>query len=346
MSASSIVAAAALWLASAPTDAVLVDAPTCPGLDADEVQRLVRLELAAVTQEIREGPPLQVVLLCQADQLEISVTDPLTSKRLERTVPAPDPAPGRARVVALAISQLFAASWLELLLVEDATPPPGEPGPTASPGVQTEAVRAATKLVEDKTTLSPARPDRALELLAAAGVRGRALESAPFAALHLDLELRGWLSDTVGLAGRTDFDLGRALRSSGQVQGLAVVASAGLVWRTGPRPVALGGAVWAGGGWARLRGVAQRDEVAARARDGPTGQAMVTLGPRIRTGRLRIDIDAELGGMLRSPRGLITDEAAVSMGGIFMGAALRLGGALGPPPSTSTSSAPVSSTVP
>lgn len=318
----------ALWLSHAPADAVKVSTTTCPGLDAAEVERLVELELAAVTQEIRDGPPLRVVLTCASGRLAIAVTDPMTSKQLERTVPAPDDAPGRERVVALAISQLFAASWLELLIPEpqgdDGEAPPSMPRPAA--GTSEAALEAATDLAHERTV--PAR-ERRVELLAGAGLRGRALESAPFSALHLDLETRAWLAPRIGIAGRLDFDLGRALRSAGQVRGLDVLGGGGLVWRSSSARVAMGGAVLMGLGWARLQGVAQRDEVSATARDGLTGQALVTVGPRIRASRLRIDVDAEFGGMLRSPRGLVSGEPSVSMGGMFVGLALRLGGALG-----------------
>ena len=111
----------AAWLvaaAPAPEAApsrVVVQAEGCEGLAPEEVGRVLDLELSMVTTEIRSGPPLEVGLACAGERLTITVLDPLTRKRLERDVPAPAPEPGRERVVALAVSQLFAASWLELL---------------------------------------------------------------------------------------------------------------------------------------------------------------------------------------------------------------------------------------
>ncbi|MEM6296991.1 MAG: hypothetical protein AAGA54_37345, partial [Myxococcota bacterium] len=212
--------ALALLLTAASGDTLQVRSESCADVDAAEVERLVELELAAVTQEIRDGPPLRVDLVCSGDALTIAVTDPLTSKQLSRTVPAPATGAGRSRVIALAIAQLFAASWLELLLAEEPedadAPQPIEP----EPGTAERAVRAATALVEEK--VEPPR-EPTLELLAAAGARGRALESVPMGALHLDVELRSWLGDAVGLAGRVDLDLGRTLRAAGQVQALGVL---------------------------------------------------------------------------------------------------------------------------
>ncbi len=315
-----------LLLAASAGDTLQVRSQTCADVDAAEVERLVELELAAVTQEIRDGPPLQVDLVCEGDVLTMAVTDPLTSKQLSRTVPAPGPGAGRSRVIALAIAQLFAASWLELLLADppadEDTAPPVDP----EPGTVHEAVRAATELVEARV-----EPKRAptLELLAAAGARGRALETAPMGALHLDLELRDWLGERVGLAGRLDVDLGRTLRAAGQVQALGVQGNLGLTWRTSRQRVAAGGAVLVGVGYGQLRGISARDDVQAAIQRGATGQVLATVGPRIAAGRLRIDVDAEFGYALRTPQGLISDDDAVTLGGIVVGACLRLGGTFG-----------------
>jgi len=119
VSCAALVAALALASARAAApddtrDSVDVDAERCAAIDPDEVQRLLALELVAVTQEIRVGPPLHVELACTGTTLTIAVFDPLTGKQLQRDLPMPAPDQGRERVIALAIAQLFAASWLEL----------------------------------------------------------------------------------------------------------------------------------------------------------------------------------------------------------------------------------------
>jgi hypothetical protein len=301
-----------------------VTAPTCPAIEAAEVQRLVVLELVAVTQEIREGPPLRVELACAQSQLTIAVTDPLTSKTLQRSIPAPPDEPGQERVVALAIAQLFAASWLELLLPEGEREP-DDPPPVVTPAPATPkaAVQAATAFAEATTT--PPLSPRA-ELAAGVGVRGRSIEALPFAALHVDLEVRGWLSPSVGLIGRLGVDYGNANRDAGQVRGLAVLAGGGLGWRWRPREsIGMGGSATLSGGWARVAGRPGRDDVSGATNQGGTGEVAVAIGPRVFARRFRLDVDAEAGGMLRTPEGLVEGAPSVTMGGLWVGAVLRLG---------------------
>jgi hypothetical protein len=316
---------------AAPESPLQVTAPTCPAIDPAEVQRLVVLELVAVTQEIREGPPLRVELGCaRSNVLTIAVTDPLTSKTLERTIPAPADEPGQERVVALAIAQLFAASWLELLLPEAAREQDDPPVVLADPGTPNAAVRAATDFAAAQAT--PPFSPRA-ELATGVGVRGRSIEALPFPALHVDAEVRGWLSPSVGLIGRIGFDYGNANRDAGQVRGLAVMAGGGLGWRWRPREfVGMGGSATLSGGWARVAGRPGRGDVSGAVNQGGTGEVAVAIGPRVFARRFRLDVDAEAGGMLRTPEGLVEDAPSVTMGGIWVGAVLRLGVDISPPP--------------
>jgi hypothetical protein len=318
-----------LWVSAsfepAATRAVTVGTDACPGLDSAEVERLVELELDEVTREIRLGPALRVELRCDAQHLEIAVDDPLTGKRLSREVPAPIDEPGRERVVALAIAQLFSASWLELLLAE---PPVTERdgdgvdiGPVAASGTSDESIHAARRVAETATGRR-----RDIELLAGAGVRGRSLEAATFAALHLDLELRGWLTPSLGLLGRAGFDFGQADRIQGQVRGHAATAGIGLAWRWHPRPsIGLGGSGFLAGGWARVEGRSDDPSVPTAHTQGATAEATAGIGPRVFFRRFRMDVDAELGGMLRAPEGLVARQQSVTMGGLYFGATLRLG---------------------
>jgi hypothetical protein len=320
------------WLAAAspataePTTRVVVQAEGCEGLAQAEVARLLDLELTLVTTEIRSGPPLEVTLRCVGERLTITVTDPLTRKRLTRDVPAPASEPGRERVVALAVSQLFAASWLELL---SASPPPPPPPNDTMPPPDPTAVEAARRVAEQSTATASRAPRRTLELLAGAGARGRALEAAGrLAAARTELVLRGWLRPAVGLVALVGWDLGQSTRRLGQVRGHAITAGGGLAWSVRPGVVGLGGHVLVAGGWARVRGLPREPGVPAGANAGLTAEAAVGLGPRVRYGRLRLDLDAELGAMLRAPVGLVADGPPMTMGGLWAGLVLRLGGAL------------------
>lgn len=343
--------AAAAWLlaaapaSEAPASRVVVRAEGCEGLSSQEVGRVLDLELSMVTTEIRTGPPLEVNLRCAGERLTITVLDPLTRKRLERDVPAPAPEPGRERVVALAVSQLFAASWLELL---SAAPPPPPPPDDPAPPSEPTALEAARRVAEASTEASARReptPRRPLELLVGAGARGRALESdGRMAAARTEVLLRGWAwpsrrpssgaspsnatNTGVGWAALMGWDFGQSTRRLGQVRGHALTAGGGLAWSVRPGTVGLGGHVLVAAGWARVRGLPREPGVPSGANAGFTAEASAGLGPRVRYGRLRFDLDAELGAMLESPTGLVADGPSMTMGGLWAGVVLRLGGAL------------------
>ncbi|MFO0637460.1 MAG: hypothetical protein U0168_31940 [Nannocystaceae bacterium] len=229
----------------ADTGPIEVAAIDCPGLDAREVGRLLAIDLAAVTHEARRGPPLGIEIRCRAPTLVIAIADPITRKRLERQVPLPRNEPGRERVVALAISQLFAASWLELLLPPAPGPPPLPPTPTPSAA----AVEAAGSYVRRRVDARP----RALGLVLGAGVHGRALERAPLPAFGGELDVRGWFGDAAVL-GRIGFEGGVARREAGRVRAWQFALGLGTAGRVRVAPRwALGGTIVLAGALARLR---------------------------------------------------------------------------------------------
>ena len=328
-----LLASALLQASPTPPSAsarVVVQAQACEGLDDAEVGRLLDIELTTVTAEIREGPPLEVSLQCEGSRLTITVIDPLTRKRLARDIPAPASEPGRERVVALAISQLFAASWLELLTAEEPPPPPPD-APDETP--DTEAVEAARRVAESATGSDaeppPSPPRPGIELMVGAGARGRALENiARLPAVRTELRLRSWLRPGIGIVAFVGWDFAQDTRRNGRLRGQAATAGTGLAWAYRPDAIGIGGALTVAGGWARVRGLPSDPNIQSGARDDLTAEAGIGIGPRIRYGRLRFDLDAELGAMLRSPVGEVTGEVPMSMGGLWAGAVLRLGGAL------------------
>lgn len=328
--ATSVVLATAA-AASSPQARVQVATDGCGVLSADEVARLLELELSMVTTEIRDGPPLTVDLRCEGQRLTITIIDPLTRKRLARDVPTPAAEPGRERVIALAISQLFAASWLELLTSTPVPPPPPDAPPTPAP--QPDAIDAARRAAEASTKSEP-EPEptaarRELELLVGVGGRGRALEqTGRLAATHTEFTLRGWTGPSLGWVGVVGWDFGQATRPLGRVRGHTLLAGGGLAWGYRPGRVGLGGHVIVEGGWARVRGLTTDPDIPTAANAGVTGQARLSVGPRVRYGRLRFDLDAELGAALRSPVGLVDDGPPMTMGGLWAGLVLRLGGSV------------------
>ena len=298
----------------------------CGDLSAKELARLLDLELEGVTSQIRSGPPLSVALTCTGDAMTIEIRDPLTDKTLRREVAAPPDEPGRERLLALAISELFTASWLELV----APPPEPEraeaieilqpPARTQTP--PREAVEAATEVARART-----RPPNGIDLMVGAGVRGRALlDDAPLPSSRVDMLVRGWLSESVGLAGSVGWDFGQSQRQFGRIRGHAVTAAGGLAWRVRVRPViGIGGHVLAGMSWAQIRGEADDPNVPDGTSSGLTADLGAGVGPRVSYGRLRVDFDGELGWMLRTPTGQVTGETPFRLGGLWVGAVVRIG---------------------
>jgi len=300
------------------TDAIDIATMQCGDLGADEIARLLALELDDVVPQMRTGPPLRIELTCASPILSIAIVDPLTDKRMARDVPLPPDEPGRERVVALAIAQLFAASWLELLLP---TPPP-EAVVTTEPRPPAKAVEAA----RSKAAATTRRPERSLSLLAAGVVRGRALERAPLLSGGGELDVRTWFG-AGALVVRLGFEGTRVDRELGSVRAWMLALGLGVAGRlrVGDRWT-LGVAAVVSGALGRLQGIASRPDVPTGSITAPTGQLCVGLGPRVRLGSSALlELDAELGATLGAPEGLVSGAAPVSLGGLWAGVALRAG---------------------
>ena len=87
----------------------------CEGTDLAAVKRLAAIELSV--EVTAEGAPrtTRVEIVCTGSVAEIAVDDPLTGKRLARTLNLDATVPAaRARLLALGASELVAASWAEL----------------------------------------------------------------------------------------------------------------------------------------------------------------------------------------------------------------------------------------
>jgi hypothetical protein len=109
---------------------------------AREVQRIASVELrATLTDEAPDPAVTQVIATCLGADATLSVRDPTTGKSLERTVSLGEAVPSsRARLLALAVAELVAASWSEL----ETNPHPAAPAATAlAPYPAREAARSA-----------------------------------------------------------------------------------------------------------------------------------------------------------------------------------------------------------
>lgn len=106
-----------LCLASPPAFAQQIDGGTCADVAPDSLRAHVQRELSDTTGAPARLDAIAVSLRCDGAMIEVRVDDARTRKTLLRTIARRDDgADARDRELALAISELVAASWLELAL--------------------------------------------------------------------------------------------------------------------------------------------------------------------------------------------------------------------------------------
>jgi hypothetical protein len=305
--------AATLGVTTIARAELTVEAKGCE-LDTKEVERLLAIELASVLEERKSPfPPVQVT--CSDGAMTIVVDDPVTAKKLERTLPAPKPhEKGRERTFALAISQLFLTSWGELVL-----PPPPEP---VGPPPRAQGSIAAKKIVQRKVVASRGP---ALEVQLFGGGHGRDLDhayvdfaSAIRAGVVLD---ERWRAFVVG-----GWESGRASRNRGTVEVTVTSIGAGFGWRS-PRAssLVLDASLSASFAWARLDGRPGSEATFADGGSGSSAELMLAVGPTFLLGPLRLGAEAHAGLMFPTVAGEVAGDAAVRASGLLVGGGLTIG---------------------
>ena len=139
----------ALFLVAAGASGAREDKPRvsivvvgCNDALAREAQRIAAVELrAALVAGTPDQATTQVTATCSAHSAHLRVVDPTTGKSLERSVALSQAAAtARARLLALAIAELVAASWSELESNPEPKAPPAVP---LAPPAAREAARSA-----------------------------------------------------------------------------------------------------------------------------------------------------------------------------------------------------------
>jgi hypothetical protein len=274
----------------------------CPQVRSAELARQLTLELGEglSVQQVDAGalnapPTLSVTLRCRTPKWELDVDDPLTGKRLIRTLPAPPSAV--ERYAAVSASQLIVASWLEFLSRRDLAG--GRPG--AAELAETVAVR------QIDPAKVPAVPQAlsALAVAAEVGVVAR-LRQDTGGLLSLGPVVRfGFTWRPVELGMSAALELGRYQVDVGAIEAQVLTLSVdGALSLWSPRPWA---SLWlsarlAGGG-TRLKGVPRMEMVPSAELIGFQGEVSVGLGPRFSVGRLSLRPRADLGVAFAAPRG-------------------------------------------
>src|SRR5262249_37691110 len=130
---------------------------------------VLAIELASVSQAWSGDERMRAELSCDASHLSIVVVDPVTDKRLSRSVAMSWRTGDRDRTVALLVSQLFLTSWSELLLARSAArelPPLARPPPPAVARAAEAAVRSSLPPADVRGALTLAVGPRVRDLAA------------------------------------------------------------------------------------------------------------------------------------------------------------------------------------
>jgi hypothetical protein len=295
------------WAVSPSIEVFVTD---CPDLQVPEVERVLDIELSSVANEWRGEEKLRAELSCDPGHLSIVVTDPVTDKKLSRTVAMQWRSADRDRTVALLVSQLFLTSWSELLLARDAALEP--PRPPASPAVQ----RAAAAMV--RSSMEPPATRWAVSLLVGSRVR-----ELPAPLVSGDALLRPSLS--FGRHAFVFLDLGYergdATRAPGAVVFSLASASVGAGWRHVFGTLGLEADLRGGVAYVDLQGnpIGSASGVAA---SGAVGEGAIELGPTLFLGHARLGLLASAGATIAPAVAHVAGDRDVNLSGAWFGANL------------------------
>jgi hypothetical protein len=309
--------AALLVCTDASADPIAVEVMSCT-LQVAELERLVRLELSSVLEASDNPGAYRVSLACEGGEVRIAIHDPLTGKRVERSVVAPPPdQPEPERALALAVAQLYRASWLELV-TEDVPPlPPARP--VAEPR---EAVERA--IAEVKPKLPVIRERRDWSLGVAGGARVRHLQS-PLVLPHLAVHAAYWPTERMWILAGGGVEWASPARANGTVDALLLHAGAGF----GIEPLHAG--AWsgfaelgAGFSYVRVEGSDARAGFATGTAAGGGFDGSLALGAAWSPEPIRIELLGLAGLLAGTPAGLVDGDDAVSLDGAWAAVELRL----------------------
>jgi hypothetical protein len=270
-----------------------------------EVERIARIELhSGLSGSNEAGASTRIELGCEGLDAKITVDDPLTGKRVERTVSlAGVPEADRARLLALAIAELVRSSWIELELA------PRPILPVAKPDAVTLEQREQARSLAVNGRRVPWHGYAAVDGLFIPSV-GRPILGA---SLGVQVELPWRLYFDGGVSA---WD-GVTERATGAITIRQVALDPGVGFRLPVVDVALAARV----GWASLTG---SPSVAGFRGDTTSG---FVFGPLVAAsaaivGPLRVWLRA--GWLLQKERGLVSGDSDVVVGGPWASLALGL----------------------
>jgi hypothetical protein len=293
-----------------------VTVTNCPDLNTQRILEHVRLELATLVPTVTNQPPLEVDFHCDGLSVRVTLRDSVTAKWVMRDVVLSATARvDQERTLALAASELFLASWAELLLdrPEERAARPPDPVVVAAEG----AVRRAV----------PALANPVLEFDVLVHGRERHL-SGPIPTLGATLRVgqtktAGWqVFATGGWEGSV------AQRSSGRVSVNGGEAGLGLRWRWLPGRLRLDAVGSIAAVYLSLQGVPATGAFFGATHGGFTAEVAAGLEASVALNVLRFGAGLAGGYLAPGPVGIVDRGTPVRLDGPWVGATLLCGLAL------------------
>jgi hypothetical protein len=317
-----------------PTVAVEVDA--CVPVDAAELHRVAAIELGHEVDYragvVAEGSVTQVRVSCAEAGIELAVADALTHKSMTRTLALGEmPERSRTRLLALAVAEFVAASWVELSLVPQPAvaptgPPAGDDARAAAQAVTSRRAPPPPKQEPPPPAPPPPKPHPWLLAGAFSVQRWSSDESVLFGgAARLLHAAPGHVAWTVAFdAMTTSKDV-----STGSVSATTFAASGGLLLHLRAASVGLYAGPGLRAGLVRLAGEPDGSEAQGGRSFAPLlGLVWLSRAEFEVTPRLRFGFDLELGIATMTARALHGEDTALELSGGWITGALGVGVAL------------------
>jgi hypothetical protein len=297
--------------ATAGRSGVQVATEGCTTLRSARIEELLRLELATLVPIVNALPRLDVDFVCTGDQVQITLKDPVTIKLVTREVSlaaSADP----ERTLALAASELFLASWAELLI-----PRPDDQARASDPGVV-----AAKRAVERVLPTPKPPPSVAIDLRAVGRERNF---SAPIATLGAALRVGHAVCRLPQIFAEAAWEAGSVQRAPGRVDINAGAVGAGARWCTPIGISELGVFASVAALYVSIQGVADSQLYSGSHFDGFTAEASGGVDVNITFQAVRIGAAILAGVTAPGPGGAVSGEPTVRMEGPWAGAAVFAG---------------------
>jgi hypothetical protein len=288
---------------------VSVATSSCTSLRAERIEELLRLEIATLVPVVAALPPLEVDLLCEGTHVRVTLRDPVTVKIVSRDVSIGGTADPE-RALALAASELFLASWAELLILQR---------PHDRTAASDVAVVAAQAAVERAMPSRPHAPSPFLTIDLMAIGRERHL-SAPLPTLGAAVRVGQATGDQHQLFAVAGWEWGSVQRPSGRVDVNATSAGAGIRWRVhfGKAELGVSGAISVV--YVSLQGVSSSLDYFGARRDGLTAEAAGTIDVGVTLRAFRLGAALQGGALAPGPVGLVDGATSVQLDGGWVGA--------------------------